>query len=661
MVYEMTTGQRAFAGKTPAETLSAVMEKQPPAPSTLVPTLPHDLERTILRCLRKDPAKRFQAMADLRVDLAEIKEESDSSGASPAKFAPRRRRWVMMAAASAVLLVAVAAWYFWPHRSSEASRMRVVPLTTLTGWEYEPTFSPDGTQVAFRWGGEKDDNQDIYLKIIGSNEVRRVTTDPGYDGNPSWSPDGRQIAFLHGAAVGISARLMIHLVSPLGGPVLKLSDLPTFGPLTWSPDGRFIATEHLVSPNTRNKDEPGGIYIVPVQGGEPRLLVKDGSAPAFSPDGHRLAYGSCAFSFSCFVDVVDLDSTLTPIGPPRRLTGRRFGGVRIAWTRDGRSIVYAPWLYGLIAHLWRVAADGSSPAERIEEAGPFAIEPAAVASQDRLAFTHHLGDDDVYEFDGRQTRVVITSSFADLQPDFSHDGRRVVFMSERSGDAAEIWVANADGSNPYQLTHGPGEWQGSPRWSPDDHQIAFDSIGEDGWHIWAIDAAGGLPRQITKAPENQNVPTWSASGQWIYFGSGNEIWRVPATGGRKEQIARDTGGFCLESADGGSVLYQAISADGKAPLFIRGVSGGPVRRLVECVEPSAFGVRPSGIYYVPCVAGSDSPVHVIDPATSRDRAVGVLERGGANHGLAVSPDGKRFLFGRTVREGSDLMLIENFK
>ncbi len=79
LLYEMTTGQRAFAGKTPAETLSAVMQSQPTLPSTLIPSLPHDLERTILRCLRKEPAKRFQTMADVRVDLAEIKEESDSS------------------------------------------------------------------------------------------------------------------------------------------------------------------------------------------------------------------------------------------------------------------------------------------------------------------------------------------------------------------------------------------------------------------------------------------------------------------------------------------------------------------------------------------------------------------------------------------------------
>jgi eukaryotic-like serine/threonine-protein kinase len=111
MLYEMATGQRAFSGKTPAETLSAVMEKQPAAPTTLVPSLPHDLERTILRCLRKDPAKRFQTMADVRIDLAEIKEESDSSGASPTPLPRPRLLWRAVAAASVLVGVAVAAWY----------------------------------------------------------------------------------------------------------------------------------------------------------------------------------------------------------------------------------------------------------------------------------------------------------------------------------------------------------------------------------------------------------------------------------------------------------------------------------------------------------------------------------------------------------------------
>ena len=83
--------------------------------------------------------------------------------------------------------------------------MRVVPLTVLPGHEQWPTFSPDGDQVAFEWDGENGDNADIYIKMVGSSEVRRLTSDPASDQAPSWSPDGRQIAYVRDQS-GIGGR-----------------------------------------------------------------------------------------------------------------------------------------------------------------------------------------------------------------------------------------------------------------------------------------------------------------------------------------------------------------------------------------------------------------------------------------------------------------------
>ncbi len=83
LLYEMLTGRRAFAGASSAETVAAILKEQPKAPSALVPDLPRDLERIVLRCLRKEPERRFQHMADVKVELQEAKEESDSQAASP--------------------------------------------------------------------------------------------------------------------------------------------------------------------------------------------------------------------------------------------------------------------------------------------------------------------------------------------------------------------------------------------------------------------------------------------------------------------------------------------------------------------------------------------------------------------------------------------------
>ena len=91
---------------------------------------------------------------------------------------------------------------------------KVVPLTSLKGSEIQPSFSPDGSQVAFAWDGENGDNWDIYLKVIGSEKALRLTKDTSRDLSPVWSPDGRQIAFIR--LVGQTKTILV--IPALGGP-----------------------------------------------------------------------------------------------------------------------------------------------------------------------------------------------------------------------------------------------------------------------------------------------------------------------------------------------------------------------------------------------------------------------------------------------------------
>ena len=133
------------------------------------------------------------------MDLAEIREESES-GASLDVPARPRWRWRLVAAVAGTVIVIAATWLLRPHHEDARRELRIVPLTSLNGEEYSPTFSPDGDQVAFAWNGEKKDNFDIYVEIVGSSEVRRLTTDPEPDLAPSWSPDGRQIGYVRDAA-----------------------------------------------------------------------------------------------------------------------------------------------------------------------------------------------------------------------------------------------------------------------------------------------------------------------------------------------------------------------------------------------------------------------------------------------------------------------------
>ena len=379
---------------------------------------------------------------------------------------------------------------------------------------------------------------------------------------------------------------------------------------------------------------------------------------------------------ACNVEVLDLDAALAPVGGPRRLATSFDMIFGIAWTRDGTSVIYDSQPAVDVFYLSRVGVDGARPPERVEVAGLGARFPASARSRDRLAFSRDKSDTDIFRFErGRISQPAIASSFTDLQPEFSPDGRRITFNSSRSGESVEVWVASADGSGAHQLTHGPGHWQGSPHWSPDGRQIAFDSEAADGrWHVWVIDADGGTPRQITTGA-GENVPTWSHDGRWIYhsgsMGAASDpfhmtpraggLWRTPSRGGAAERIAQgDSTGFGQESADGTGVLYQADELD--SPLLALALTGGPARQVVKCVRGrGAFTSGPQGLYYLACAPGPDAPVHLLHP-DGRDELLGTLEKAsGPYNGLAVSPDGTTILYTKVVSEGADLNLIENFK
>jgi Tol biopolymer transport system component len=285
--------------------------------------------------------------------------------------------------------------------------------------------------------------------------------------------------------------------------------------------------------------------------------------------------------------------------------------------------------------------------------------------RDRLAFTRTNADADIHRFvPGRPSTAVVATSFPESMPRLSPDGRRMAFL----GANAEVWVAGADGSGPQALTDGPGRIQNSPSWSPDGRRIAFDSRSEDDrFDIWVIDAEGGTPRRLTPHAGEENVPSWSRDGRWIYFtsdrGGAGEIWRIPAEGGREEQLTLGGAGFGVrETEDGRTLLFKRGLGD--SPLLALPLAGGAERTLVGCVRGSTmdggFDVAGGAVYYADC-GRPDPSLHRLDLASGRDEVLGTLERYGGSGTIAASADGRIILYDKITGEGSDLMLIEGFR
>jgi len=408
---------------------------------------------------------------------------------------------------------------------------------------------------------------------------------------------------------------------------------------------------------------------------EPGAPIFDRS-PRYSPNGRFIGFVRCTSPVSSEVFVQRLTPDGLPDGEPRQVTRTAMVKFGVAWDRDSESIIFSGQQAFLLGSLYRVSISGNFPPSRIELAGSTAWDPSTSADGHRLAFRRSLADLDIYRFHAaRPWEPVVRSTFAEYSPQFSPDGLRLSFASNRNGESQEIWTANADGSEPVQLTHGPGLNQGTPAWSADGRWIVFDSQAHDGqFDIYAIPSAGGRPQRITFEQSNEHRPSFARDGKWIYFASDRsgrfEIWRTRFPAGTAEQVTREGGIRAFESMDGKTLIYTKATRE----VFAKPLDGRPERRVVDFVRSDReFAVAAKGIYYWGRVDERDrtAPFMVLDLASG---AATVLARSApsgaaaplppsdrAAVGISVSPDGKTILCTMVVGSGSDVMMIENFR
>ncbi len=669
--YEMLSGLRAFrAGSTPG-TLAAVINLDPEPLSKVARHVPPAVDRVVSACLRKDISRRAQLTSDLRYELEGLRAASTSGSlrlAQPASTSWMRR----IALGAAVVAAAIAAIALWPAAPPRTA-FTPVPLTALPGSESFPSFSPDGSQVAFSWLREGTRGYDVYAQAIGAGTPLRLTDDESAHVYPSWSPDGRSIAMWHvprGTSPNTTTtqgRLVI--VPPLGGPERQVIEWTGAARrIAWSPDGRWLA----VSPATLRLNRDRGITMVsPATGEQIDWAGIDktfaGSAdPVFSPDGSEVAYTRARDDFSSEVYVAAVGRDGRPGGAPRLLP---YGGEASypVWTRDGTALLLIDGAPSSNGGVVRVPVGGAGTPARLgglEHAGSIAV----ACQTDRLAFHRPGIDVDLWRLDLANPTAsgrVAPSTMWEEGADYSPDGTRLAFSSNRSG-AREIWVADVSGDDALQLTNFGGPVPGWARWSPDGRQLAFDGRPAGNTEIFVVAAGGGGLRQLTAEPGEDARPAWSPDGRFIYFSSTRtgrrEIWRMAADGRDPVQVTRTGAGTVEVSADGAWIFYQGLTP----PLAVHRLrTDGRDDSVIVAGDVRIGMFRPTarGLWFVtnPAPGQTSVPLKVLRFADQTIQELVQVDFVPISVGLSVSPDERSVLITRNDRNGSDLHLVNDFR
>jgi len=627
ILFELLTGQRAFARENTVDTLHAIVHDAPPDLLRDRADVSASMETIVSRLLRKAPEDRFQTAADLVWALEQPSTHTERGRAwiEPAAAGSTRRvralPWIVGLAVSALIALMWSAWSMGRRSGSlpntEVARFNWM-LPPNTGLWSAPVVSSDGRRIV--WAGVSEAGSQLYVRDLSSDESHALSGTTSAR-QPFWSPDGRWIGFF--------ARGKLRKIAAIGGPVIDIADAPDPRGGTWSPAGVIVFQPVFRdAPLLRVSDQGGPTQ--PVTTVDLKLGDVSHRWPSFLPDGrHFLYFGLSVDDGRRGVYVGGLDELAArptrPVilsdsgaiyapGASRsegallsakggRIEVRPFDAVRLMVTGEARAL-----------EMNATPTTPHHPTLLSASATVLAYASGVIPWGNRMARIDRDGSNLRVETDNELTGA----------PRVSPDGR---FLSRYRVDPlrsnTDIWVDDLERGSTVRLTTS-ADLDVTPVWSPDGTQVAYRSGTLDKPTIgFAASDGSGVKRTIA-CPKLPCEPSdWSPDGRFVVLTvGGTDVWTMPVgTEGQAQPLLAES--FTERDA--------RISPDGRWLAYVSDETGRPEVSVRSLTGPARRFVVSSG--------GGDQPVWRRDGAElffagPEGRLFAVSVRPRANAGLS---------------------------
>ena len=559
ILYEMAMGKRTFHKPTMADTMSAILNEEPPPISQLAPDTPIGLEKVVRRCLEKNAEQRFQSASDLAFALEALSDSAMPSfaGAYTRNGGRGRRRFALAGAALGIVLGAAALAYFWLQPPPVPRVSNYVQLTH--DGQPKALIGTDGSRLYLSLGvgnSGSSASRGIAEMSIAGGDLQKITTLPSPDMIPvDLSPDGSEILVVQGQ--GAPPKGPLWSIPVLGASPRKVGDIVA-ETAAWSPDGRMLAYTNL-----------SDLFLAEADGTEShKLLTVHGDIKhvVWSPDGSDLQFDTTEsvgglgqqLAWEVSADGSGLHRLLAGWhNPPDECCGN--------WTPDGKYFVFQSE-----GQIWALPKKGrflhSEPKPIALTSSPLTLSSPLPSKDGKKLFVvgqSYRGQLMHYDVKSAQFLPFLGGVSAEYLA-FSKDGQWVTYVSYPEG---MLWRSKLDGSERMQLTS-PPLYPVLPRWSPDGKTIAFFEFAtsDKPARMYEVSPEGGSPRQLLPDdPHPQLDPNWAPDGSKIVFGgesnnSASTI-RILDLGSRQVSTLPDSQGLFSPRWSPNGRYISAFSAD----------------------------------------------------------------------------------------------------